>query len=354
MFSIAFIGLGRAAHAHLDALCHESLQSSVRVVAGVDPSLVARRAFAERCPKAELQESVRDLSSPPSDLVVVCTWPNLHLASVKASLEWGVRSVLCEKPLAASVSDAAEIVASAAAVKASLAVSHQRRCASRYMAAEEMIRRGVLGRIRLIRIECRGDVLTDGVHAIDLALFLAGARDVVSVRAHVDRNRWPTIASTDFGYERWNLDRTRYGHAVEAGAIVLLELPNDVMVRIETGCFSRDVYQAVDVIGSDGTMHIAGDDQEGPPLQISGARPAIHIPKNYFRETDPDGRVGQFTRLLDRWAAGEDRHLTTGLEGYRNTSIALHALAVASAAPAPVEWGVPARAITTPHGNDPV
>ncbi len=63
------------------------------------------------------------VDAEPPDAVYLATEPSDHLASVRASLEAGVATVFCEKPLVTSVADARELLTTARAREALLCES---------------------------------------------------------------------------------------------------------------------------------------------------------------------------------------------------------------------------------------
>ena len=114
------------------------------------------------------------------DLVVVATQTRGHRAPAVAALERGI-SVLCEKPIAIDPAEADEMVAAAAASGAKLAVNHQSHVSSAVLMARDMVRRGDIGQVVLVRGRNKsgrqsGNEFTEmGTHVTDMMMRFGGA-----------------------------------------------------------------------------------------------------------------------------------------------------------------------------------
>ena len=107
--------------------------------------------------------------------------------------------IVCEKPLAASLRDAARLVDACERHGARLIVNHERRYDPRYAKIRSMIEDGVIGQVRTVHASILtggfrgvsraemggGPLLHDGTHMIDLIRYLFG--DIVSVAGEFDR-----------------------------------------------------------------------------------------------------------------------------------------------------------------------
>lgn len=120
---VGVVGCGRIARNHVDAL---------RAVPGVEVTGVAdvdrARAdeFAARHRVARAFTDVDDLLSSGLDAVTICTPHGAHEAGVLAAARQRVH-VLCEKPIALRVAQAARMVAATAAADVRFGVLYQRR-----------------------------------------------------------------------------------------------------------------------------------------------------------------------------------------------------------------------------------
>lgn len=196
----AVIGIGFVGQAHVEAL--RRLGVDVAAVVGSDPERARVKAEAANLPPvADSLETV--LADPSIDVVHIATPNHLHTAQVKAVLAAG-KHVVCEKPLATTASETAELTACATSSGLVAAVCFNLRF---YPINHEMaarVRSGSIGAPRLVtgsflqdwllldtdwnwrldpsaggQLQVLGDI---GSHWLDLARFVTG-QDVVEVMA---------------------------------------------------------------------------------------------------------------------------------------------------------------------------
>ncbi len=199
-FRIGVCGLGVVAgYGHLPAIAGDP---RLRLAAVYDPlpgraDDVARRFSAEFATDDEDTFFARDL-----DAVVVCSPLGAHKANVLRAAERGFH-VLCEKPIAPSDSDAAEMQAAMERAGRLFAIGFVYRASHVTRTLQRWIAEGALGEIRLLRLSYlwdlhgryskdergawredprwRGRMLEGGpmvdcgVHFLDLARLLAGS-----------------------------------------------------------------------------------------------------------------------------------------------------------------------------------
>jgi predicted dehydrogenase len=126
------------------------------------------------------------LATPGLEAVVVATPQEHHRAVVEAALDEGL-TVLCEKPIAASLMDADAMLARGSRSGARLVIGHMFRFDPRYRAIAEAVADGTIG--RPIQITSRGNVpdfegellaartslaVENLVHSFDLAQWMLG------------------------------------------------------------------------------------------------------------------------------------------------------------------------------------
>lgn len=239
-------GLGRSGwdiHAHL----LRTLPDHYQVVAVVDGEATRRqeaetvfgcRAYASFDPLLQDEEV---------ELVIVALPSFLHGELTVAALEAG-RHVVCEKPMADSLDDAARMVRAAQANPGLLTIFQQRRYNPDFRKVQEILASGILGRIVQVRMtENRfgrrwdwqtlkqyggGTLNNTGPHYLDQALQLFGPSEP-EVFCHLDRtltlgdaddhlklvikgDRAPTIdieisSACAFPSESWHIMGTRGG-----------------------------------------------------------------------------------------------------------------------------------------------
>lgn len=192
----AVIGTGFIGTVHLGALRHLGIP-----VAGVLGSSAGRGAERARAlGVARAYGSLDELLADPAVQVVHVTSPNVaHYAQVKAILTAG-KHVICEKPLAMTSAQSAEMLALAQASGRVAAVCYNTRFYPLNQHAHGMMRAGELGELRLLTGQFHQDWLakdTDwnwrleadeggplrsvsdiGTHWVDLTSFITGQKPV--------------------------------------------------------------------------------------------------------------------------------------------------------------------------------
>jgi predicted dehydrogenase len=222
------------------------------------------------------------LADPDIDAVIIATPNHLHKAIAIDALTAG-KHVLCEKPMAMTAADAAEVVEAARKNKRKLMVDFTHRFWNRSIRLKEAIDAGWLGEVYYIRLGwlrrrgtpswgknqwftrkslAGGGCLIDiGCHMIDLALWLAGCRDVTSLSGYVT--------------QRFNCSAEESGRGgtascqdVEDFAAASLTLKNNVHINMEVAWalnLDRAKTNFIDVYGSEAGASWRSGGSNGEP-----------------------------------------------------------------------------------------
>ncbi|MEX1335451.1 MAG: Gfo/Idh/MocA family oxidoreductase, partial [Candidatus Limnocylindrales bacterium] len=242
----AVIGSGFIGTVHIENL--RRLGVDVRGVLGSSPE--RGQLAAERIGLPRAYDSLEELLEDPAVDAVHVTSPNqLHFPQVKQILAAG-RHVVCEKPLAVTSAESAELVELAAASDRISAVNYNIRFYPLNQHAHQMVRDGELGEPRLVHghyiqdwllldtdwnwrlepakggdLRAVGDI---GTHWIDLTSFITGSR-VASVMADLSTfvkvRLQPTGPVETFSQER-AADTVATEMTTDDAALVLLRYEN--------------------------------------------------------------------------------------------------------------------------------
>ncbi len=145
---IAVIGCGAIAELyHLPALIRDRAQREQLVL--VDNNQARAREMAQRF---EIRSTASDYQTlfGRIDAAIVATPPATHFEIAKCLLSKKIH-VLCEKPLAESLAEAAELVRIAKAAEVTLSVNQTRRLFPTYEKIRQLIADGTLGTLKSIR-----------------------------------------------------------------------------------------------------------------------------------------------------------------------------------------------------------
>ncbi|HEV2854314.1 MAG TPA: Gfo/Idh/MocA family oxidoreductase [Thermoanaerobaculia bacterium] len=187
------------------------------LVAVADARPEAAQALAQRFGGLATTDGLQAATDPRAGLVVVSTPPDRHAEFALAAIDAG-KHVLCEKPLAHTVEDAARIceAAEARGVLVKTGFNH------RYFPAVDFARRlidaGTLGEIRGVRayaghpggeelghpwvcdpaVTGGGSLVDNGIHILDLARFFLG--EVNRAQGCVGQLAWSFDGAEDNGF----------------------------------------------------------------------------------------------------------------------------------------------------------
>jgi predicted dehydrogenase len=145
MVKVAIIGLGKVVdEIHMPA-CR--MIDEIEVVAGCDPDEARRKMMGERYSLAATYPDAQTMLAAESpELVLVCTPPQTHKDMCLLALHHGAH-VLCEKPFAATIEEADEMIAAAESQNRLLAVNNQYRYMDIYSRVREQLAGGDYGRL---------------------------------------------------------------------------------------------------------------------------------------------------------------------------------------------------------------
>lgn len=186
----AIVGVGRMGLRHLqvaDSLGFEIVgihdSSSVAMQnASAELGLHGRLAFASA---REMLENAR-----PQAVVIASTAPSHHEFVIQA-VDYGVRYILCEKPMAVSLQQCDEMIAACAAKSVVLAINHQMRYMEQYTAIKSLIEVGELGDLRSMTVAASNiGIAMNASHYFEAFRYLTG-EEVVSVSSWLDSDRVP-------------------------------------------------------------------------------------------------------------------------------------------------------------------
>ena len=124
----------------------------------------------------------------PVDVVCVATFPASHREVVMDALELPLKGILVEKPLGHDSEAGREILAAIKARDLPMAVPHGLLVKRVPLEVIERVRKGDIGELKLIEIQCRGwDIINAGIHWLNFCVTLTGADDPpVEVLAGLD------------------------------------------------------------------------------------------------------------------------------------------------------------------------
>ena len=215
---VAIVGCGGVSHAH--GAAWRDL-SQIEIVGACDRKIEPLANFAETFGvKNTYRDLRRMLEQQAPDILVIATWPTLHLKHLMEGIRAGVRGILCEKPLAINATQAEQMAQVVRSNDTLLMEGFMYRCHPLTLAVKQKIEDGAIGEVRFVRAtfstaltdrtnwRLRGDmgggaVMDLGCYCIDAMLYLVGRRPEsawATGRFEPISDVWETLVGTlDFG-----------------------------------------------------------------------------------------------------------------------------------------------------------
>ena len=288
---IGIVGCGRAAQHYYFPACKRI--DEVRVTSAVDVLLSQAKAVAAEYGVPHFTDKYEELFDDRVDAVILVIPHYLHAKVAIDFLERGI-SVLCEKPMATTYEDALRMVEASNRGRATLAVSLMRRYYPGSRVARDLIANGFLGAIRKVDAEdgfipsrppsaqwlCDktkaggGVLISDGIHVLDLALWILGGDRVHPKVRHYEDDGFSGVEANS--YLDLDLDdgesevfpaRFRFS--------VVSRLRNTIVVTGTKGRLELPIQRANHVMATlfdskglalGGAMKLTQEDTDGRPL----------------------------------------------------------------------------------------
>ncbi len=216
-----------------------------------------------------------------ADAVAICSETISHAPLIERAVA-ARRAILCEKPIAASLAEAARIEKAVRASGVPFMQSFPKRFDPVSHELKRLVIAGELGRIRLVRIRHGhfygldedfrerwyvdpalsggGALLDEGVHAADLLCWLFGLPAGVTANAS-----------------------SSLGLAVEDQAIAIFDYPDGMLAEITASFTFSAADISIEIYGSEGTVLVSGVDLASRDITPSGFL-------KIFKRNQPDRR----------------------------------------------------------------
>jgi 1,5-anhydro-D-fructose reductase (1,5-anhydro-D-mannitol-forming) len=287
------------------------------VAAVMSTSAARAREFADRHGIARSGSDLAALlASPDIEAVYISSTNEKHRPQALAAIAAG-KHVLCEKPLAMTVAEAAGMVRAAEDAGLVFATNHHLRCSGSHRAVRDLIASGRIGRVLSLRLfhavhlpphlqgwrindpSAGGGVIPDiTVHDADVARFLLG-EDPVSVVAA--------------------MGASGMGRGVEDSAMSVWTMPSGAMVQSHESFTHRFAGSGLEVHGDQGSIFARGVMTQQPvgevELVTEAGREAVPF--------SPHNLYVQGVRDFLAAVAGKGQPAATGRDGVASLAVAL-------------------------------
>lgn len=309
------IGASTIASEHVIGAIRATEGQSVRMVMSANAERGADYARRQDIPHATT-EIAAILKDPAIGAVYISTTNEKHHSQALAAIAAG-KHVLCEKPLAVTLAEAAEMARAAQAAGVVFATNHHLRCAGSHRAVRDLIAAGRIGRPLSMRV----------FHAVALPPHLQGWRinDPAAGGGVI-----PDITVHDADIVRFHLGEdpvevvaravaSGLGAGVEDSVMSVWTMPSGAQVMSHESFTHPFAGSGIEIHGTEGSIFATGVMTQRPVGEVwlvdaEGRRRAPFDDHDLYRRT------------LDRFVAatrGEGAPAATAVDGVKSLAVAL-------------------------------
>jgi predicted dehydrogenase len=250
------------------------------LIAGSDirPDVLAAFGGRYDVPSAHLYTDYREMIiNERPDIVSIATQPQDRAEVALFAIEHGVRALYCEKPLCASVAEAAALVAAAKQHGVAFNMGTNRRWSTSYGAMRQAIASGDYGALTTLVTHSNATLFNTGSHWFDLLQFLNGDAPVSWVQGFLPRG--DELIQGD----EVIADPIGQGTIAFANGVTAHLLPSPLAARHEAVC-----TQAVISAPSDGPITVIPAVENAPaePLAFTPASSTLRLIEDLVHALD--------------------------------------------------------------------
>ncbi len=209
------------------------------------------------------------------DVVSVATPDDYHTDAVCFASDFGVKGILCEKPLASSIADADRMIATIERNGTKVSVDHTRSWYPNYQVARQSIRDGSFGGLTRIVAHMGGRramLFRNGTHIVDAICFFADASPAWVIAVH------------ERGFEDYGTAYKGEGGKdpmLDPGSTLIIEFTNGVRAILNGAKHTPAIYE-VELLGPGGRYWLKDsggqawrtDAPEGAPIDVPAPWPS--------------------------------------------------------------------------------
>ena len=267
---IALVGCGRAGMVH--ARNFAGRVRGARLVALVDPVRETAAAAAAELGIADFSTDVRDALKNPRVGAIIVASPTIYHRDIVVAAAAAGRHILCEKPMAITVGECADMVEAADRAHVKLQIAFMRRFDASFIAGKDAVDSGRIGATVLVKSLSRGPS-SPQAWMFDLA---KSNGTLAEVNSHdIDTLRWFTGSEFDEVYAiagNYRCPQALPAHSDYYDNLVLTARFKNGMQGFIDGAASVSYgYDArVEVLGTRGVIHIGRQEDTSVLTCIEG------------------------------------------------------------------------------------
>ncbi|MEM2239512.1 MAG: Gfo/Idh/MocA family oxidoreductase [Candidatus Bathyarchaeia archaeon] len=285
-YTVGIVGCGGIASSHIQGWLSTG---SAEVVAVADIDLARAETLAGKFGiRRFYRDYVEMFKNEDLDFVSVCTWAQTHAEITVKAAESDVKGVLCEKPMAVSLSEANTMVEACDKYGVKLAVRHQRRFHPVHLSVKGFLSKGILGRPILAHGRREDGLLNNGSHLVNTVRFWLGDPEPEWVIGQIERKT----------------DRYERGIPIEDRCVGLVSFKDGVKLLIEVDTPITHKLEWFHVILECTEGLLVATDEEAKVLSSEG----------WDKLKPLEDKTTEFSQLID-WVEGKvSMHRSSGYQ----------------------------------------
>lgn len=317
----AVLGFGNIGQRHAH---HISQQTGAQLVAICDADVTRQADARSRFPDVLVYYSLDELlvALPPQTVVCICTPNGLHAVHAVGAMEGGM-DVVVEKPMALSVAECDQMIATSKQTGRNIFAVKQNRYNPPVQAVKQALDSGRLGTIFLIQVNGfwnRNDAYYSqsdwrGTQALDGGCLFTQFSHFVDILYYLNG---PVTTAQGWVKNALHQHNTEF----EDSGIFSLRATNGALISFcfTTGAFRKNMEGSITLFGERGTVKIGGQylntidyqQLDGAPLILTDSG---NLPNQYGTY---EGSMSNHDRVIENVVsvlAGNDPMMTTAAEG---------------------------------------
>jgi 1,5-anhydro-D-fructose reductase (1,5-anhydro-D-mannitol-forming) len=297
-------------------------QPNSNVVAVMSSQIARAQSYAAETNIPRIYDSLdKILSDPAVDVVYISTTNELHAQQTLAAARAG-KHVLCEKPLALSLDDAREMVATCQTAGVVMATNHHLRNAATHRTLRRLIAEGVIGTPLAARV-FHAVYLPPRLQSWRLSKPEAGAGVILDITVH-DADTLRFVLDDEVVEVTALAAQQGLGTSeVEDAVMGVMRFRRGVLAQFHDAFTIKHALTGLEVHGTDGSLigeHVMTQEPENGRvfLRRDGAVEEIDVGER-------ENLYVRAVRLFNQAVRGEGQPSATGKDGIRSLAIGLAA-----------------------------
>lgn len=256
------------------------------------------------------------LADPAIEAVYISTTNEKHLSQALAAVAAG-KHVLCEKPLAMTIADAAAMVLAAEKAGVVFATNHHLRCSGSHRTVRDLIANGRIGKVLSLRI-FHAVHLPENLQGWRINSAEAGGGVIPDITVH-DADATRFLLREDPATVVAQMTASGMGEGVEDSAMSVWTMPSGAMVMSHESFTHPFAGSGFEVHGTEGSIFARGVMTQRPMGEIElvtkAGREIVPYPAHDLYVQG----VGEFVAA----AQGKGQPAATGWDGVKSLAVAL-------------------------------